>query len=204
MKALKILGSVLGLLVLAYLITAALAPANFEVERSTVIDASAETIYPHVQNFKQFQVWSPWAKKDPNMTSEIVGPDGHEGTILKWSGNEMVGTGEQELIEVDAPKTVVSQLRFSEPWESQSTAAIHLTPADQGTKVSWVLNGDFGFMERPMMLMMDMDEMVGKDYEEGLAALKIVVDQEVAARQAAALKQAAMEAAATEAAVGNE
>ena len=172
----------LKILVIAVLIIAGAAfaygltlPNTMHVERSAVIKAPAAVIYAQLENYKNFNKWSPWAEYDPNAKYTIEGPAHGVGAKQSWSGNEKVGTGSQEITEVAPYSLVVTRLVFGGFESNHYTASFQLTPDGDGTKVGWILDGEFGgnllnkVMSRYFAKMVS--GMIAKDYDKGLANL---------------------------------
>ncbi|MGE0725770.1 MAG: SRPBCC domain-containing protein, partial [Alphaproteobacteria bacterium] len=129
-------------------------------------------IFPLIADFRRWPAWSPWEKKDPAMKRSFAGPDRGVGAAYAWDGDKNVGTGRMEIIEAAAPSRVALKLDFEKPFEAHNTVAFVLTPAAGGTTVTWTMDGPVPFLFRIVHLFMDMDRMVGGDFEAGLAALK--------------------------------
>ncbi len=167
----------IGLVVLV-LILAMIAPKTYEVSRSTSISRPVSEVFEHLRFLKNQDEWSPWNKKDPNMKKEFSGTDGEIGAISSWVGNKDVGEGEQEILGITENKEIKSQLRFFKPWKSQSDAYLRVAEEDGGsTKVTWGFTGENKFPISIMMLFMNMDKSVGKDFEEGLSSLKSILEK---------------------------
>lgn len=187
---LKILLGVLGLIVALILIIGLTGAKNYDVNRTVEINAPAEVIWPYVSNIKRHAEWSPWVKRDPDMKNEFEGTMGEVGSLNRWEG-PVSGKGEQEITELVPNKRVETELRFKEPFESQSDAYILLDEKGETTEVTWGFKGENGFIERVMFTLMsvNLDAQVGGDYEEGLNMLKKIAEdnyaQIVAAREAA-------------------
>lgn len=170
----KIALGVLAVLVLALgglLAVAAGKPDQFRVERSREIAAAPEAVWPHIADFAKWQAWSPWAKLDPNQTTTVTGTAATVGHKSTWAGNSDVGKGEMVVNKVDAAKELGIDLKFIEPFESSNTTTFILEPAGNKTKVVWTMSGQNNLISKVMTLFMDMDAMIGKDFEEGLANL---------------------------------
>jgi len=180
MKALKIGGIILLALVVIVLIMAAFAPSEVSVERSTVILAPRPAVFAHVQTFEKRDAWSPWMKLDPNMKLERIGQDGTVGAISKWEGNEDVGKGQEQFTLITPNERIENTITFLEPWESKSNGWMQLADEKEGTKVTWGMKSPMPFPMGIMALFMDMDGMIGKDFEKGLADLKAIVEKEAA------------------------
>lgn len=162
----------LGIVILIAIL-AALAPKTYNVSRSIEISRPKAEVFDYLKYLKKQDEWSPWAKRDPNMEQKFTGVDGQVGAISYWKGNKEVGEGEQELTKIVDGERIESELRFLKPWQSMSDAYL-VTEAidDNSTKVTWGFSGNNKFPMSIMMLFMNMDKMIGKDFEEGLASLK--------------------------------
>ena len=173
-------------------------PDTFKVERSASIAAPADVVYTRIANFRAWERWSPWEKLDPAMKREFGGTDGQVGSTYSWVGNKDVGEGRMTLTEAAPNSKVGIKLDFIKPFASSNTTTFALAPEGSGTKVTWTMDGNHNLMSKVMCIFMDMDKMVGGDFEKGLATLK---DQSQAAAAAAAAEAArAAEAAAAAAA----
>lgn len=160
-------------LLLLLVILALLAPRDYQVERSTIIDQSRPEVFNYLRFLKNQDEWSPWSMKDPEMKSELRGTDGEVGAISAWDGNKDVGAGEQEILSIRENERIDSELRFFKPWRSTSDAYMITEDYDHGqTKVRWGFKGKTPIPFNILMLFMNMDKMVGKDFEEGLENLK--------------------------------
>lgn len=122
--------------------------------------------------------WSPWAKRDPDMKHSYTGTDGEVGFISRWVGNKDVGEGEQEITKIVDGERIETQLRFLKPWKSVSDAFLSVDDSSNGKiKVSWGFTGKNKFPMTIMAMFMNMDKMIGKDFEEGLASLKSIMEK---------------------------
>lgn len=176
MRILKILGFlILGLIALV-LILGLVLPKDYEVSRGVVIDAPASFVFNHVASLKAADAWSPWGDKDPNQTVTYEGEDGAVGSTQHWSGNDDVGEGIQTITAVDPNRRVDTHLKFIRPWESESDAYITLDSTEAGTRVTWGFKGTTPFPWNVMGLFMNMDKMLGGEFEKGLSRLKEQVD----------------------------
>lgn len=182
MNALKIiLGSAFFLGIMVFLIGMFVAPKYFTVNRTTTINAPAETVYPYVASLEAMDKWSPWSKIDPSMKNTFDGASGTVGSVNRWeSENENVGVGSQTITKLEPNKAIHTRLDFISPYEGTNTASVKLKPNRDNTetKVSWNLRGDFTFVESIFMMFMDMEAKIGPEYEKGLASLKTIVEQE--------------------------
>jgi hypothetical protein len=142
-----------------------------------VINASPQQVYQEIISFRSFNKWSPWAKMDPNARYEFSGPESGVGAMMSWNGEE-TGTGSQKIIEVRENEQVKTEMYFG-GFDKPSYAEFMLTPEGSGTKVTWSYDGDMEGLYKFFGLMMD--GMLGKQYEEGLASFKEMVESTPAA-----------------------
>jgi hypothetical protein len=169
---LKTMLIVLVALIVLVLIYAATRPDDFRVERSVVIAAPAEKIFPLIDTLQNWRAWSPYERKDPAMQRTYAGPASGIGAAYAWQGNKDVGTGRMEIVESTLPSKVRFKLDFAVPFEAHNEAVFALEPVAGGTRASWTMTGASPFMFKLMGLFMNMDEMIGRDFETGLATLK--------------------------------
>ena len=189
----KVLGFLL-IIVVVLAIVIATRPATYRVERSTTITAPSDVVYANLVDFHRWGSWSPWEKLDPQMTRSYSGADSGVGAQYAWTGNDKVGEGRMTITEAALDQLVAIRLEFLKPWKSTSTA--HFTLATEGdhTKVTWSMDGTHDSMGKAMSLVMNMDKMIGGDFEKGLANLKSVSEAQAAAADSAAADSAAVQA----------
>jgi effector-binding domain-containing protein len=176
MKILKVFGIILAVLLVFIIILVIAMPTTYHVERSITINAPRNIVYDQVSYFENFIKWSPWSKLDPDMSYEINGQDGSEGTVYSWSGNDSVGVGRLTNVSVTSDR-IEQKLDFSSPWESHDITYYEFEDTAEGVKVIWGMDGH---MKRPLNLMglfMNMDNMIGTSYEDGLSELKTLVNE---------------------------
>ncbi|MCB1522340.1 MAG: SRPBCC family protein [Hyphomicrobiaceae bacterium] len=157
----------------------AMQPPGYTVTRQATIAAPPAVIYPHIANLKRWDDWSPWAKKDPNAKVQFSGPESGVGSKFTWSGNSDVGAGAMTIVESTPDQRVAIKLDLTAPIEGTSDVVLALQPEGGGrTSVRWSIAGQQGFIDRAFctLLGIDLDEMIGTDYEKGLANLKNVVE----------------------------
>jgi len=169
--------AVVGVVVLVVLVSGIgmLLPRHSHVERSIVIDAPRITVFALVDGFKQFHKWSPWADQDPNAKYTIEGPEYGVGAKQSWVGDPgTVGSGSQEIVEVQSGESVTSSLDFGD--QGLATARLALVSERSGTKVTWSLDADNGAGPIGRWFGLFLDRFVGPDYEKGLARLKALAE----------------------------
>jgi len=152
-------------------------PSQFRIERSATIAAPPEQVFGHVNNLQQWNAWSPWAKKDPNAKATFEGPEEGEGAIFRWAGNDEIGEGAMTITQSKPAELVVLKLEFKKPFEDTSMAQFKFTPEGENTVVTWSMEGQCNFVSKAVQLFLDMDKMLGADFEAGLANMKKVVEE---------------------------
>ncbi len=198
----SILKKVLVLLLIGvggFLVFAATRPDNYRVERSQRIDAPAEVVYAHLDNFKSWAAWSPWEKRDPAMKKTFDGPTSGVGAGYAWEGNKDVGQGRMTIIESKPPRGGSSEaaalsirLEFIKPFASVATAGFIVKPeGDKAVTATWSMEGRNNLMGKAVGVFMNMDKMIGSDFESGLARLKTVAETDAAKAPAPAQAAAA-------------
>ena len=167
MKILKTIGIVVASIVILLALIIMFLPSRAHVQRSIVINASAEKIFPAIDGFTYFKEWSPWVKKDSLTTYEFTGGMSGVGATMHWKSS-VVGNGSQKTIELETNKRIKSELVFD--GMDASTAEFTLVPEGNATKVTWTLDSDLSGLGKAFGPFMDV--MVGPDYESGLQSLK--------------------------------
>ena len=169
---------VVGLVVILglFLVYVSTRESKFHYERSGTINASADKIFPYLSNFKLGGEWSPYEKKDVNMKRTFGGADGAVGSTMEFEGNSEVGAGKLEMLRTVPNELVEIQLTMTKPMYAQNLIEYKLTPEGGGTKFTWAMSGDGGFMTKIMTLIIDCEKMIAGDFEIGIANLKSVVE----------------------------
>ncbi len=159
------------------LLLAATRPDTFSVQRSVVIHAPPEAVYPLIVDLKRWEAWSPWERKDPAMKRTFGATTQGKGARYAWEGNGDVGQGSMEITEAVSPSKVAIKLDFVKPFEAHNTVDFALAPSGQTTDVIWTMRGPVPYPAKIVHLFVDMDKMVGKDFEAGLANLKLAAEK---------------------------
>lgn len=147
-------------------------PAAFRIARSLTIPASPATLHPLIRDLKRWEAWSPWDKIDPNLQRTYEGAAEGVGATYRWLGNKNVGEGRMTITEVEPDARVTLDLEFLKPFPAKNVTTFTLTPAGEGTEVTWTMEGNNNFVAKAFGVFMNMDKMVGKDFEKGLASLR--------------------------------
>jgi uncharacterized protein YndB with AHSA1/START domain len=169
---LKKVAIVAGLLIVVVVVAVATRPDSFRVERSLEIAAPASAVFPLINDFHKWEGWSPWEKLDPGMKRSFEGAPAGTGAIYGWTGNDKVGAGRMTILDSQPDQSVTIKLEFIKPFPSTSDTRFTLTPSGSGTRLTWTMEGKNNFMAKAFTMFMDMDKMVGKDFEQGLASIK--------------------------------
>src|ERR1700691_4700395 len=167
-----IVAIVLAVAIAIVLILAATKPDTFSVQRAATVRAPAEKIFPLINDFHQWGIWSPYETRDPAMKRSYSGAVSGKGAVYGWDGNNNVGSGRMEILQTSPPAKIVIKLEFSRPFEAHNTAEFTILPQGDATDVTWVMHGPAPFMSRLMQVFMNIDRMIGKDFEIGIANLK--------------------------------
>jgi hypothetical protein len=177
-KILGVLGGLILLGIIALAILIFVTPSDYKVEREITINKPRADVLAYAKMLKNQNDWGPWVKKDPAIKMNYKGNDGEVGFISAWDSNMAdVGAGEQEIKKI-TNNEIDTELRFKKPFESTSQAFMildELSPTQ--TKVKWGFTGSFAKPMNLMMLVMDMDKEVGKDFDEGLTNLKGILEK---------------------------
>ncbi|MBI3183056.1 MAG: SRPBCC family protein [Myxococcales bacterium] len=175
---LKKLLILVALLVVVLVAVIATRPSTYRVERSAAISTPPELVFAQVSDFHKWAAWSPWEKLDPNQKKTFEGPEAGVGASHHWSGNDQVGEGKMTITALKPSERIDIKLEFIRPWQATNSVEFLFKPEQAGTQVTWAVNGNNDFMGKAMTLFMDMDQMMGKDFEQGLANLKALAEAE--------------------------
>ena len=173
----KIIVIVLVVVIAAILGYAATRPDTFSVQRAASIKAPPEKIFPLIDDFHRWTVWSPWEKLDPDMKRTFSGSAAGKGAAYAWQGNSKVGEGRMEILDDPAPSKIVIKLDFIKPFEGHNTATFLIVPKGEVTDVTWTMDGPSPFVSKLIGVFMNMDKMIGNDFEAGLANLKAAAEK---------------------------
>jgi uncharacterized protein YndB with AHSA1/START domain len=176
-ETIAIIAVVLAIAIATVLILAVTKPDTFRVRRATTIQAPPEKIFSLIDDFHQWGIWSPWENKDPAMKRSYSGVASGKGAVYGWEGNKNVGSGRMEIVAASVPAKIVIKLDFFTPFEAHNTAEFTMLPQGGATTVTWEMYGPAPFMSKVMQVFMNMDNMIGKDFETGLANLKRLTEK---------------------------
>jgi hypothetical protein len=164
----------LAVVLVAFAVIVAMQPADFSVTRSTTISASPSVAFAQVNDFHKWDAWSPWAKLDPAMKTSFAGPSEGTGAVYSWVGNSKVGEGKMTITDSDGSDLIRLKLEFYKPFAATNVAEFTFQPQGHQTTVTWKMLGKKNFVTKAMGLFMNMDKMIGGQFENGLAQMKAV------------------------------
>src|SRR5713226_1465933 len=180
-EIIAIIAVILAIAIAVVLLLALTKPNTFAVQRAISIKAPAEKIFALINDFHQWGTWSPYENKDPAMKRTYSGTESGKGAVYAWDGNNNVGSGRMEILDASVPSKIVIKLDFFKPFEGHNTAEFTMLPQGDatniGTIVTWAMHGPTPFNGKIMHVFINMDRMVGKDFEIGLANLKKLTEK---------------------------
>jgi uncharacterized protein YndB with AHSA1/START domain len=174
---LKAIGMTVATAIGAVLVTAAFQPDRFAVSRSSTIAAPPERIFGLISDFHRWQAWSPYERLDPAMRRRFSGPAQGAGAVYEWDGNAKAGKGRMTILAAASPARVAIRLDFEKPLETQNVATFTLEPHGGSTTVTWAMEGPTPYLGKVIHLFLDMDRLVGRDFDTGLAKLKTLAER---------------------------
>lgn len=163
-------------IVVIFVIVVALQPPEFRVARSATISAPPAAVFAQVNDFHKWEAWNPWGKIDPAMKQSYEGAPAGVGAIYTWIGNNEVGEGRMTLTESRPSELIRIKLEFFRPFAATNTAEFTIKPEGNQTVITWSMFGENNFLAKAIHLFIDMDKMVGSQFEKGLASMKSVVE----------------------------
>ena len=155
-------------------------PNNFRLQRSITINAPAATVYRHIDDFRQWKNWSPWEQLDPDLKRTFSGESSGIGAVYDWQSNGKAGQGQMTIREAAPAHRLLINLDFIKPIRATNSAEFLLQSSGDNTVVTWAMFGPSPFMSKLMGTLMNMDDLIGKDFERGLENLKRLSEQDAA------------------------
>jgi hypothetical protein len=155
---------------------AAVAPSDYVISRSIVVQATQDQVFPMLNDSKRMNSWMPWTEIDPGVQMSYSGPESGVGAKSSWQSKGQMGIGSATITESVSPTKVVSQLEYTEPMTMVQTATLMSEATEGGTRVTWSVQGKNGFIGRFVSQFMDMDQVVGSSFEKGLEKLKSTLE----------------------------
>lgn len=149
---------------------------KFNYEKSTVINASADKIYPYISNFKNGSAWNTFDQKDPNIKRTFIGNDGEAGAKMEFEGNAEAGSGYLEMLSVTPNAEAQMKLVMTKPFHAENQIVYKLSPEGEGTRFTWTMSGDGGFLGKLINVFIDCEKMITGEFEKSFQNLKAVVE----------------------------
>lgn len=167
----------IAVLILALIAYASTKPDTARYVRSTTVAAAPESLFSQVIDLHKWDAWSPWAKLDPDMKVTYEGPESGPGSTYHWvSQKKNVGAGNMTITGAAAPRTVNVQVNFLKPFKGEGAITFTFDGGDSSTTVTWAMDSKNTLMSKIMSVFINMDKMIGADFDKGLAALKAVAE----------------------------
>lgn len=176
LKTLAIIGVVVAVAIAGILLYAATKPDSFRVQRVVLINAPPDKVFPLINDMKAWTAWSPYEKKDPAMKRTYGAVTAGKGATYAWDGDKNVGQGSMEIVE-SGPRKIVLKLDFLKPFEAHNMGEFLLEPKGDSTSVTWAIYGPSPYMSKVVGTFMNIDDMIGRDFEKGLADLKVAAEK---------------------------
>ncbi|HZB53968.1 MAG TPA: SRPBCC family protein [Reyranella sp.] len=176
LKTLAIIGVVVVVAIAGILLYAATKPDSFRVQRVVLVNAPSDKVFPLINDIKAWTVWSPYEKKDPAMKRTYGAVTAGKGATYAWEGDKNVGQGSIEMIE-SGPRKIVIKLDFLKPFEAHNMGEFLLEPKGDSTSVTWATYGPSPYISKVIGTFINIDDMIGRDFEKGLADLKAAAEK---------------------------
>lgn len=144
--------------------------ADFSLSRSTHVYAPVVRVHALLDDFHQWQRWSPWEGLDPHLRREYSGPAAGVGSTYHWRGNKKAGEGEMRMTESSISRVAVD-LEFLKPFKASNVTTFDLRPSGDGTDVTWTMTGSRSAV-MSLLGSLFFDKAIAGDFDKGLAALK--------------------------------
>src|SRR6266567_5610438 len=166
----------LAVIVLGFVGVVAMRPSEYRVARTATMSAPAPAVFAQVNDFHKWEAWNPWGKIDPAMKQAYDGAPAGIGAIYTWAGNNEVGEGRMTITESRPNDLIRIKLEFFKPFAGTNIAEFTFKPEGNQTAVTWSMTGKNNFMAKAIHLFMNMDKMIGGQFETGLAQMKSIVE----------------------------
>ena len=153
-----------------------MAAETYTVVRAATIDAPPADIYEQLADFRNWTKWSPWEDIDPELERTYSGAESGTGAVYRWSGNRKAGQGRMEITDAVEPSKVQIDLVFEKPLKARNDTSFVIAPEGAGSRVTWTMTGQKTLMTKVMGVFKSMDQLIGPDFEKGLARLKATAE----------------------------
>jgi len=165
-----------AILLVLLVVAVALRPADFSITRSATVSAPPSVVFALVNDFHRWRDWSPWENIDPALKRTYAGPPSGEGAVYSWAGNNQVGEGRMTITESRPSDRIVIKLEFLKPFAAINTTVFTFQAQGDQTAVTWTMSGKNNFMAKAFGLFMNMDKLVGGQFEQGITQIKSVAE----------------------------
>lgn len=166
----------IGVAIAVFCIVVAMQPEDFKVTRNATINASPDKVFEQVNDFHKWEAWSPWAKIDPAMKTTYTGPAAGVGSEYAWTGNDDVGEGKMTITQSHQAEHIAIDLEFIKPFATKNLTEFTFKPEGDKTIVTWTMSTKNNFVMKAFCLVMDLDKLIGADFEKGLTQLRSVTE----------------------------
>jgi hypothetical protein len=180
MKWIKRLLFLVFSIIFLILVAALFFPKSYQVKRDVIINRPKTEVFQFVKQLKNQDLYSVWQKMDPNMEKSYTGIDGTVGFTSSWrSKNRDVGAGSQTILRLKDGDSMVCQIAFKEPFESVNENYFTTTSIDSmKTRLEWGFKGIFPYPLNFFAALMNMESMIGKDFQQGLDSMKVILEKQ--------------------------
>jgi hypothetical protein len=169
---------IIAALIILLLVIALFSKKGYTIERDIVINRPKQDVFNYIKLLRNQENYSKWVMTDPNMKKEFKGTDGTVGFVYAWDGNKKAGKGEQEIMGIKEGERLDIEVRFIKPFEGIAQTPLTTTAiADNQTKVTWGMTSAMKYPMNIMLLILNMEKMLGKDLEISLSNLKSILER---------------------------
>ena len=169
----------LGLIVVVVVVLCvviAMQPEDLKITRTATFNAPQAVVFEQVNDFHKWEAWSPWAKIDPTMKVTHSGAASGAGAVYAWAGTGEAGEGKMTITQSRPNDHIAIDLEFLKPFAARNVTEFTFKPSGEKTDVTWTMTGKKDFIMKAFCLVVDMDKMIGADFEKGLAQMKPIVE----------------------------
>jgi uncharacterized protein YndB with AHSA1/START domain len=167
----------LVIVIAAVLLFATTRPDTILVERSIVIHAAPDKIFPLIDDFHNWPLWASQDKDDPTMTRTYSGPASGAGAVSAWTSKGSAGRGEMTITSSVPASRIHVRVGFVKPFALHNSHAISLDRVPVGTQVTWTSEVQNVYFMKVMGLFMNMDNYMAKHFQASLEHLKDVAER---------------------------
>ncbi|MBO9153791.1 SRPBCC family protein [Chitinophaga sp. GCM10012297] len=152
---------------------------DYAISREVLINKPVSVVFDYVKYLRNQEHYFKYVMMDPAMKKEFVGTDATPGFIYHWdSQHKSVGKGSQEIKRIVDNEKIDYEVVFIKPFEGVLQSSLYTAPVgESGTKVTWTSASRMKYPMNLMLLFMNMENMIGKDFDESLQNLKKVLEK---------------------------